>query len=158
MAVNFNDARCKSDTSEPVFGLVDVPPATISLDTAENWNVWIDNENEINITLTAIDGCIEIGKEEGERCEAILTYSNAIIFVELKDRNSGRWAGKARDQLENTIRLFKRDSVLEGYKRRYAQIANKQRPYFKSGGNSFIEKFENETGFILRVSDVIQIR
>jgi hypothetical protein len=75
----------------------------------------------------------------------------------LKDRDGGRWAGKARDQLINPISLFKRDADISPYNRLYGHIANKQRPNFKAGGKTFSQEFEDKTGFILRVSDVIKI-
>ena len=81
----------------------------------------------------------------------------AINFIELKDQDGGRWAGKARNQLKNTIALFKRDENITDYSRCYGHIANKQRPHFKAGGKNFSQQFEDETGFILRVSDVIKI-
>ena len=158
MAINFFSPICITNTIESIFGIIDTPPATLIFDDAENWIAWVDNHNEINVTFTAVDKCLNIPRAEGERCEAILTYDNAIIFVELKDRDGGRWAGKARSQLENTIKLFKRDADIAAYIRHYAHIANKQRPNFKSGGASFSEQFENNTGFVLRVSDVIVIK
>ena len=158
MAINFFEPSCTTNTSESIFGIVDAPPATLVFNHAEKWNVWVDNKNELDVTFTAIDGCLNIPRKEGERCEAMLRYKDAIVFVELKDADGGRWAGKARNQLENTIIMFKRDVGLAGYARYYAHIANKQRPNFKSGGSSFSEKFENNTGFILKVSDVIEIR
>ena len=158
MAINFFNPDCIRNTNEPFFGLVDLPPATISLDNETNWNAEIDNSAQsFTITLTAIDGCIEIPRAEGERCEAMITYDNAIMFIELKDRDSGRWAGKARDQLENSIRLYDRDADLGVFTRKYAHIANKRRPYFKSGGSSFFQEFEDRTDFVLRVSYEIKI-
>ena len=32
------------------------------------------------ITHTAIDGCIDIPDNEGERCESMLTYEDVVIF------------------------------------------------------------------------------
>jgi len=87
----------------------------------------------------------------------MITYDDVITFIELKDRDGGRWAGKARDQLKNTIALFKRDANIDTYTRLYGHIANKQRPNFRAGGKNFSQQFEDETGFILRVSDVIKI-
>ena len=158
MAINFFDPRCISNTSESIFGIVDQPPATLKFDQADNWNVWVDNEHRIEIQLIAIDNCLNVPRIEGERCEALLIYSNAILFIELKDRDGGRWAGKSRDQLKNSIRLFKRDVGLANYTRHYAHIANKQRPNFIAGGNSFREQFEADTGFVLRINDVVEVR
>ncbi len=158
MAINFFQAQCQSKTNETVFGIYDTPPGTLLFTHSEDWNVWVDNVNAKEITHTAIDDCLGIPHAEGERCESMITYDDILTFIELKDRNGGRWAGKARDQLINTIALFKRDAGLAGYNKFYGHIANKQRPNFKSGGGSFFQEFEDETGFILRVSDVIKIQ
>lgn len=157
MAINFFEAACRSVTCEEVFGIIDNPPSTLVFENEESWNVWIDNANKKEITHTAIDDCLKIPKSEGERCESMITYNDAITFIELKDRDGGRWAGKARDQLKNTITLFKRDATITEYRRLYAHIANKQRPHFKAGGKKFSQQFEDETGFILRISDMIKI-
>ena len=157
MAIDFFNDACKSISSKQVFGIIDVPPATLQFDNSEAWNVWIDNNLEKKVVMRAIDDCLKIPWTEGERCEAMITYDDVLIFVELKDRDGGRWAGKARDQLINTIALFKRDANIAEYTRLYGHIANKQRPNFKAGGNSFSQQFEDKTGFILRISDVIKI-
>jgi hypothetical protein len=157
MAINFFEAKCTSVTSEKVFGIIDNPPSTLVFNNAEDWNVWVDNVNGKEITHTAIDDCLKIPDTEGERCESMIIYDDVITFIELKDRDGGRWAGKARDQLKNTITLFKRDADINNYTRLHGHIANKQRPHFKAGGKNFSQQFEDETGFILRVSDVIKI-
>jgi hypothetical protein len=158
MAIDFFQAACQSATNETVFGINDVPPATLSSINSDDWHVWVDNPNGKVVSHTAIDDCLGIPRSEGERCESMITYEDVIIFIELKDRDGGRWAGKARDQLINTIALFKRDADISVYTRHYAHIANKQRPNFKSGGKKFSQEFEDATGgFVLRVSDVIRI-
>ncbi|MDY0076512.1 MAG: hypothetical protein RBR87_04475 [Bacteroidales bacterium] len=157
MAINFFKENCLSKTNETVFGIYDAPPATLSFVNSEEWIVWVDNENSKEINHVAIDDCLDIHKSEGERCDSMITYDDVLTFIELKDRSGGRWAGKARDQLANTIALFKRDVGIAGYKKLYGHIANKQRPIFNSGGKSFSQKFEDETGFILRVSGEIKI-
>ena len=157
MAINFFEATCRSVTSEEIFGIIDAPPATLIFNNAEDWDVWVDNHLGTEVCMTAIDDCLKIPSAEGERCEAMITYDDVLIFVELKDCDGGRWAGKARDQLINTIALFRRDANITNYTRLYGHIANKQRPHFKAGGKNFSQQFEDETGFILRVSDVIKI-
>ena len=157
MAIDFFQAKCQSTTSETVFGIYDAPPATLSFKNPDDWNLWVDNGYAKEITHIAIDDCLGIPGTEGERCESLITYENSLMFIELKDRDGGKWAAKARDQLINTIKLFKRDVGIDDYKRLYAHIANKQRPHFKAGGSSFFQQFEDETGFILRVSDVLKI-
>ena len=157
MAIDFFQAQCQSKTSETVFGIYDVPPAILSFENSDDWQAWVDNPEGKEITHTAIDDCLGIPRSEGERCESMITYGEVLTFIELKDRDGGRWAGKARDQLINTIALFKRDANIAVYKRLYGHIANKQRPNFKAGGKNFSQQFEDETGFVLRVSEVIII-
>lgn len=157
MAINFFDPQCVTATSEKVFGIYDIPPATLDFTNDVIWIAWVENENQKDIVFTAIDKCLNIPGIEGERCEAMMSYEDTLIFIELKDANGGRWSGKARDQITNTIKLFVRDVGIGNYRRCYGHIANKQRPNFKAGGISFFQKFEDDTGFILRVSDVIKI-
>jgi hypothetical protein len=157
MAINFFEPQCVKITLEKVFGIFDNPPASLDFANSDIWIAWVDNSNEFKVTFTAIDKCLNIPTSEGERCEAMMTHNDVLIFIELKDATGGRWAGKSRDQLTNTIALFKRDIGLAGYSRLYGHIANKQRPHFKSGGKAFSQKFEDETGFVLRVSEVIKI-
>lgn len=157
MAIDFFQAECQSTTNETIFGIYDTPPAALLFENSDDWHVWVDNPNAKQVTHTAIDDCLGIDWSEGERCESMITYDDVLMFVELKDRDGGRWAGKARDQLINTIALFKRDVNIAGYRRLYGHIANKQRPHFKAGGKNFSQQFEDKTGFILRVSDVIKI-
>ena len=87
----------------------------------------------------------------------MLKYDKTIIFVELKDRDSGRWLGKAKDQLVITIKIYKRDTGLGIHDRFYAYVANKQRPFFYAANSSIAEQFEDETGFILVVEHVIKL-
>lgn len=157
MAIDFFQINCQSQTNETVFGIIDKPPAALSFKDSEDWYVWVDNPHAKEIIHVAIDQCLYINSSEGERCESLITYDDVIIFIELKDRDGGRWAGKARDQLKNTIVLFKRDDDISKYTRHYAHIANKQRPYFKAGGKNFRQQFEDETGFILRVNHILKI-
>ncbi len=158
MAIDFFQAQCQSKTTETIFGIYDMPPAVISFENSSDWHVWVDNPNAKEVTHTAIDDCLGIPRSEGERCESMITYDNVLAFIELKDRDGGRWAGKARDQLINTIALFKRDANIAAFSRLYGHIANKQRPHFVAGGGSFFQEFEDKTdGFVLRVSEVLKI-
>jgi hypothetical protein len=157
MAIDFFKEECQTSTTVSVFGIMDIPPAKLLFDNSADWQVWVDNPSEKEVFHTAIDGCLGIPHTDGKRCESMLTYDKVLMFVELKDRDGGRWAGTARDQLKNTIALFKRDADISAYAKHYVHIANKQRPNFKAGGKMFSQKFEDETGFILRVSDVIKI-
>jgi len=163
MAINFSKQGCITQTNEKVFGIYDDPhpaknPAYLVFQDIDMWIGMVENDAAKEITFTAIDHCIEIIDTEGERCDGMLSYDSTLVFIELKDRDGGRWLGKAKDQLENTIKLYKRDAGLGHYNRLYAQIVNKQRPSFASMSNILAQKFEDETGFILRVDQVINIK
>ncbi len=163
MAIDFSKPSCVTQTNEKVFGICgDPPPASkpAYLDFADDgkWIGWMENDAAKEITFTAIDHCIEIIDTEGERCDGMLSYDSTLVFIELKDRDSGWWLGKSKDQVENTIRLYKRDVGLGNYNRFYAQIVNKQRPYFANMTKTLAQEFEDNTGFILRVDPFITIR
>lgn len=157
MAIDFFKASCITQISDKIFGIYDIPPATVDINNEEEWIAWVDNEKAIEITFIAVDKCLDIPEVEGKRSEALMIYDNTLVFIELKDAGAAGWAGNARKQLINTIRIFKRDVGLVNYKKFYGHIANKQRPNFFAGGMNFSQQFEDETGFILRVSDVIKI-
>jgi len=157
MAIDFFKANCKSKTSETEFGIIDLEPSELSFSDGEHWHVTINNPNAREITHTAIDKCLDIPFEEGERCDSMLSYNRTLIFVEIKERSYGRWAGEAKVQLTNTIRLFKMYNDIGSFTHLYGQIANKKRPYFRAGLNNFSQHFEDETGFVLRVSPKILI-
>lgn len=165
MAVDLRKPACISNTSEAVFGICDGPalseiPAYLSFENAEDWIAWVDNNGKKDVTFTAIDHCIDILRSNGEqesRCDCMLTYDHTITFVELKDRDNGRWVGKGTDQLEITIGIYKTEVGLAAFDRYYAYIANKQRPHFKAANATLAEKFEDDTDFILIVDPVIKI-
>jgi hypothetical protein len=162
MAIDFSKQSCVTQTTEQVFGIYDDQhpaknPAYLVFVDIDSWIGIVENDSAKEVTFTAIDHCIEIIDSEGERCDGMLTYDSTLVFVELKDRNSSGWLGKAKDQLENTIKLYKREVGLGDYNRFYAQIVNKQRPYFANMSITLAQEFEDNTGFILRVDPFITI-
>lgn len=163
MAVDFNKAACIENTSENVFGICDDPPpaktpAYLDYANSDEWIAWVENDLSKPVTFTAIDHCIDILPATAERCDGMLRYDDTIIFVELKDRDSGRWLGKAIDQLESTINIFRNEVGFNGLSRFYAYVSNKQRPYFYAANSSLAEEFEDNTGFVLQVGQVIKIQ
>jgi hypothetical protein len=99
MSINFFKLSCQDTTNQSEFGLCDDPPpphtpAYIDLDISnkdEKWIAIVDNSNEIEITFTAIDNCIEIRRPNGEMdksCEGMLTYQNSYYFCRVKEK---RW-------------------------------------------------------------------
>lgn len=157
MAIDFFEEECLTKTKVSKFGIIDIPPSTLNYENSQDWQLTIINAFEKEISHIAIDHCLEIPDTEGKRCESLITYDDVIIFIEIKDRSSGKWVAVAREQLLNTIKLFQRDSEITKFKRRYAQIANKQKPHFRAVNHSLLEEFSNETGFVLRVGNTIEV-
>lgn len=163
MAVDFNKAACIENTSANVFGICDdAPPsknpAYLDYANSDEWIAWVENDLSKIVTFTAVDHCIDILPANAERCDGMLRYDDTIIFVELKDRTSSGWLGKARDQLNSTIDIFKNEVGLNGLNRFYAYVSNKQRPRFNAANASIAEEFEDNTGFVLQVKEVIKIQ
>ncbi|WP_017294286.1 hypothetical protein [Geminocystis herdmanii] len=168
MSINFFDERCQSKTSKLKFGICDdssLPqaPAYIDSDIANEQTKWIaivENINAIEITFTAIDNCIEIRKANGKmdnRCDGMLTYQNNIIFVELKERDYQNkvWIDKGDKQLRTTISNFVTNHNLADYKSKKAYIANRKKPYFQYSHKQQMQKFKNDTGFLLVIEQKI---
>lgn len=170
MNINFFDERCQRKTNSSKFGLCDEPspsekPAYIDTDICneqEKWIAIVENKNEIEITFTAIDKCIEIKRVDGSmdsRCDVMLTYWDSIIFVELKERavKNNVWVGKGEKQLRNIIRVFKENHNVDSYKSKKAYIANNKKPRVPEGQRIRMKKFRDDTGFRLMIENTIKI-
>ncbi|MFN5514695.1 MAG: hypothetical protein ACK5CA_08085 [Cyanobacteriota bacterium] len=123
------------------------------------WIAIVENCNKIEVTFTRIDKCIEIRESDGKRCDGMLTYEDCIIFIELKERKgkTREWVKDGDEQLRNTIDIFSNNHNISGYKNKKAYIANKKRPHFQESQMGRMEKFKNETGFILKIQNTITI-
>lgn len=167
MPINFLSAVCQEVTDEVLFGICDdTPPphipAYLNHDklAKPGWIAEVINANAKEVTFTAIDNCIVIKRANGtdeSRCEGMLTYEDAIIFLELKDRVSKGWLVKSRDQLITTITVFSQNHDINNYKARRAHVANAQRPFFDSSFRRVIDEVKTATGFTLEVQRKITI-
>ena len=166
MGINFFEANCQTIIKAVEFGLCDDPPppsnvpAYIDTVNPSKWIAVVKNKNQISVTFTAIDGCIMIKRPNGEdskRCDAMLTYENKIIFVELKESNREESFDGCIGQLIETISFFSQNYPLNQYQRKTAHIANKLKPNFQFGNKTTISKFKERTGFILRTKNEILI-
>jgi len=169
MEINFFEPCCQTITDASEFGLCDDPPppynvaAYVDVDTmnrSSKWIAFVQNENRVSITFTAIDSCITITRSNGKaskRCDAMLTYRDKIIFVELKERNDNKSFKEGIKQLTETIDFFTQNHPLNQYSRKTAYVANKLKPNFQSGNTARINKFKNDTGFRLETKNTILI-
>jgi hypothetical protein len=165
MSAEFFKAACQSYSKRKRFGLCDDPapaanPAYIDEVDGKKWIAVVVNENLYEATFTAIDNCIEIKRPDGKmakRCDGVLTYESAIVFVELKQRDvlGSEWVKDAEKQLRATIEHFQNidDSASHAIKKAY--IANNQRPKFKDSQMRRMEQFLADTGYVLRIENRI---
>ena len=168
MPINFLEAKCSETTNVSLFGLCDAPPpskdpAYISYEIADKteWIAEVENNSLLEVVFTAVDNCIDVKRSDGseeQRCEGFLTYSDVVIFVELKNRASKGWISKGRDQLMKTIELFSLNHDISLYNGKRAHIANKQRPFFEGGFQQTIDTFKADTGFTLQIQSTIKIQ
>jgi hypothetical protein len=166
MVINFFEPNCQTITKAVEFGLCDDPPppynvpAYIDAGNPSKWIAVVKNKNQTSVTFTAIDGCIMIKRPNGEdskRCDAMLTYENKIIFVELKESIRDNSFDGGIGQLIETIDFFKQNHPLNQYQQKTAYIANSLKPNFQFGNKTTIDKFKKRTGFILRTKNEILV-
>jgi uncharacterized protein (DUF2252 family) len=162
MSVNFFETTCQSTTTATTFGICDEDnknPAFIDTDTPSQWIATVNNSTGKQVTLTAIDNCISILRPSGEmdsRCDAMLTYSNNVVFVELKNKRED-WISGAVEQLEKTIELFKANHDITVFKRKRAFAANKAHPNFKVSHKTMMQEFFNKHKVRLLIEATIPI-
>lgn len=167
MSIDFKVAKCRTHSSKKLFGLCDDPPplrnpAYIDENDGKKWIAVVLNDDRYAVTFTAIDTCIDIRRDDGtmdKRCDGVLMYGVNVIFVELKARRTSgsAWVKDAEIQLRTTISYFEKTEDAEGYLNKKAYIANSEHPKFKASQTSRMEKFFNDTGYILRVENRIRV-
>jgi hypothetical protein len=116
------------------------------------------------VLFTAIDHCIEVPlRPDGrtsKRCDGMLTYSNTVIFVELKERAQlgTDWIRDAEKQLKNTIAQFETTELPENFTEKKAYASNSEHPESKQSYLVRVEKFFKDTGYVLRIENRIVLQ
>ena len=162
MTIEFFKESCKSSTRASQFGLYDneATYASIVIENHEIWQGEVENSKEKKVVFFAIDKCLEIKDENGNlesTCDCLLKQEKQLIFVELKSWKKGRWVKEGREQITNTISLFKKSNIIDEYQVK-AHICNNKRPRSHTGHAVNIQQFKDETGFILSTNNKIEIR
>lgn len=167
MTINFSEAKCQYATEKKLFGLCDdspPPPEAAYIDEKDGakWIAVVVNDDEIRVTFTAIDNCIDIKRNNGKmakRCDGALTFNSTIAFVELKvsDEKRNQWIRDAEGQLRSTIISFENSEEAEGFKLKKAYIANSAKPKFRESQKTRMDKFLTDTGYVLRIENRIII-
>lgn len=167
MKMEFEIANCQTQSDKKIFGLCDNPspakePAFIDELDGSKWIAVVENEDRHQVVFTAIDNCIEIKGADGKmekRCDGMLSYKSTIIFVELKQRSAkgNAWVEEAEHQLKSSIHHFEKTYFSESFNQKKAYISNSEHPKFKASQIGRMERFFNDTGYILRIEARIKI-
>ncbi|MFW5983308.1 MAG: hypothetical protein ACOCQ4_02315 [bacterium] len=118
------------------FGISDVEggnnlPAKITANPNPETDFIVNNNCEKDLFFKAVDWCVHICRTGAynlndearmpeqfssdnspngdliKRCEGFLQFSNSIVFIEIKNRPSGKWLKDAREKFEETILSFR---------------------------------------------------
>ena len=151
MSVNFLIAECQElPLTNDIFGLCDDQNGTkaySNINDSSKWIATVKNSNKKSVAFTAIDKCVIKDNEQigRGRCDGMLTSSEFIYFVELKDENKN-WISDAIEQLESTIQFFMANHNIDVYKHKKAFACNKQHNHFQEIDNelnlSFYRKYK----------------
>ena len=167
MSVNFFETACKEGArNEKLFGICDDQDGIKAYTTSNNSEKWVAkviNDNNVTLSFTPIDNCIIVLKEgtndKESTCDGMLTFTNSLFLVELKDKGPGGWVSDAKGQLENTIKLLNKHQNLENIKYKKAYACNKRHPSFTVIESSERKAFfERTNGFRLDVQAEIVIK
>ena len=170
MEIDFFKSQCQSVSNKKRFGLCDEQdnkePVYIDEQNKDKWIAVVENEELKEVHFIAIDYCIDIWrdkekKEMDNRCDGMLWYDKAVIFVELKERvskkNTNAWVKAGEKQLKRTIEYFEKTEQSNNFREKRAYIANKAHPIFKESQLQRMKSFKQETGYTLRIENRIKI-
>lgn len=162
--INFFPSKEICTTKQKEFGLCDAPAqskAYIDHCNREEWIAVVYNENQKEIGFVPVDHCIDLRKPDGKmdnRCDCCLFHKDTIAFVELKRRKPkcSDWIKDGEKQLRSTIAHFENENVSKQFCKKSAYIANSMQPNGRRGQNERMERFFNDTGYVLRIKNTIE--
>nr|WP_320058404.1 hypothetical protein [uncultured Bacteroides sp.] len=165
--IDFFPDEHKSSSNRQRFGVCDTPPppakkAYIDESNGSEWIAIVDNYYSVMVNFIPIDNCIEIRRPDNtmdNRCDGCLYYEQTILFIELKQRKTrgNQWIKDAEHQLRVTIGHFEKTPQSELFSTKKAYIANSEKPHFRSAQTERMENFFSDTGYILRIENVVEI-
>jgi len=165
MKIDFLNTECKEPTRiDESFGIFDNQDGKRAYSGSANLTnriAIVKNERKIPVTFTAIDNCIMIHKEGSKNlestCDGMLTFSQALYLIELKNQGTGGWQSDAIQQLKNTIRIMQIHIDLTKFKNKKAYVCNKKHPTFKKINHELNKQFFKEYSFRLDINTQIAI-
>lgn len=160
--MDFFQAGCQSGPFvQERFGLCDdqnSTPAYVNIDDQAKWVATVENPSLRDITFTAIDKCvIQDGDEPARgRCDGMLTSSDLLYLVELKDQRS-HWQHAAIDQLESTIQFLRDAHDLSRFRHKKAYACNKRHKAFAILDPELKRQFFQNYGFRIDLQATVVI-
>ena len=155
----FCNKVCRYTSSNKKFGLCDdgnQKPAYIDEHNGEKWIAVVNNHYQRDVIFIAIDNCIPLNSK---KCDGVLCIDEKVIFVELKERKGGRkeWKNDAENQLKKTILVFENLDKAKEFQIKEAYISNKKVRTHNEKNHQRMEKFKDDTGYVLRIQNRIEI-
>jgi len=135
MSLNFYDEQCRTVTNEVKFGICDGEndqKAFVVLDNQAEWICTVVNNRAAEVAFSAIDYCVVILREDGNQersCDAMLTYEDNIVFIELKEKGKS-WMADGIKQIQKTLPYFTANHDLSVYRHKRAFVTNRRHPDF----------------------------
>ncbi|MDR3188641.1 MAG: hypothetical protein LBT94_05600 [Prevotellaceae bacterium] len=163
----FSKSQHKQVSARSEFGLCDDPspaknPAYLNETDNAKWIATVKNEQQREITFTAIDHCpeYEVVQADGttaKRCDCALTADNQVVFVELKQQEYRGWIAAGEEQLRSTIAIFAQHDDSQEFGSKAAYISNSLRPTQKNNHQVRMNNFLNDTGYVLRIQSKVEL-
>lgn len=162
--MNFFNPECQTTgITAARFGLCDDESGAAAHVDYQNEAVWIatvENRRGITLTFTAIDKCVIADDEQTGRgrCDAMLTSTDHLYFVELKSAKCADTA-HGKEQLVSTIQFFKEHhgERLAGFRHRKAFLCNKKKRAFVVIDNEEQKRFFRDHGFRLDLQNEVLV-
>jgi hypothetical protein len=163
--INFFSSKHQYISTKKLFGLCDDEPpphlpAYLDDTNGSKWIAVVKNEYMFQVLFVALDNSIELRKPDGkpDRCsDGLLAYGSAIIFVELTTRTDKDWKKDKDDQLRTTIKHFENTEEAKKYTIKKAYMANRSYPKHNKKNMVRMDKFLDDTGYVLRIENRIVI-
>jgi hypothetical protein len=163
MPIDFFQNTCKTESKNNEFGLCDDIPnqkAYIDEDNSGKWIGIVKNPESKKILFYGIDNCANIRKANGNlesTCDGVLKESSYLVFVELKEATRKGWFGEGREQITNTINIFKANYDVADFDSIEGYVCNNLKPRSNPGRATSIQMFKDDTGYILYDKNEIEI-
>ncbi len=158
MKINFFVENSMTSSSKKRFGICDKvsekgdtsEPAYIDENNGTDWIANVDNFHQDKILFYPVDNCVKFPNKTAKRCDGFLVSNTTIAFVELKSRREQgyKWIADGEKQLRASIAFFEQEDRTM-YTEKRAYVVNNMRPQSRVGQATRMERFFDETGYVL---------